>query len=373
MKIKVYFTASTDNNNKLLENYKKIFSLLKKHRLEVVSGKQIVDKTILAKDQRLESKKIFLREKELINQADFIVAEITKPSHGVGGEIVYALMEKKPVLALLYENNQDFISPMIAGNPSENFFFENYNFSRLPFIIKNFLDYIKNLKKRKGKFIVIEGGDCSGKTTQSQLLINYLKKKDYPVKYFDFPQYYQTFHGKTVARFLQGEFGQLDNISPYLASLAYALDRLSVKEEMEMYLKKGTYIISNRYVTSSLAHQGAKFKDKKKQKKFLKWLYELEYKINKVPKEDIVIYLYVPWRIAIQLTDKKGYRAYLEGKKDIAETNINHRIASEKMYLELAKKYNHWVKIDSVKNGKLLSKKTIFQKIIKILKNKKII
>ncbi|GIW64941.1 MAG: hypothetical protein KatS3mg092_0874 [Patescibacteria group bacterium] len=371
--LKVYFTASTFFNGQFKENYKKIIQLLKKHWLILTSGEQIVNQKLLEEDKKLTPQEIFKRQKTLIDKSDFVVAEVTKPSHGVGGEIVYALVNEKPVLALVYENNQDLISPMILGNPSDNFYLERYDLDKLSFIISDFVKFIKTKKNKKGKLIVIDGGDGSGKTVQSQLLIDYLKKENKLVKYFDFPQYYKTFHGRTVAKFLQGEFGKIDEVSPYLASLAYALDRLSVKQEMDYFLKKGGLIICNRYATSSLAHQGAKFKDEKKKKEFLKWLYDLEYKIHKIPKEDIVIYLYVPWQIGMELTNKKGLRDYLQGKKDIAESDINHRIASEKMYLELASINKNWVKIDCVENNKLLPPEVIHKKIIEVLKQKRII
>ncbi|GAB4219605.1 MAG: hypothetical protein Fur009_6540 [Candidatus Microgenomates bacterium] len=372
--LKVYFTASTSFNGEYKDNYKKIILLLKKHWLILTSGEQIINQKLLEEDKKLTPQEIFKRQKSLIDKSDFVVAEVTKPSHGVGGEIVYALINEKPVLALVFENNQDLISPMILGNPSDNFYLERYDFDKLPFLVSDFVKFIKTKKSKRGKLIVIDGGDGSGKTVQSQMLINFLMKEKKEVKYFDFPQYYKTFHGRTVAKFLQGEFGKIDEVSPYLASLAYALDRLSVKQEMDFFLKKGGIIVCNRYATSSLAHQGAKFKDEKKQKEFLKWLYDLEYKIHKIPKEDIVIYLYVPWKIGMELTNKKGLREYLQGKKDIAEADIDHRIASEKMYLELASKNKNWVKINCVDaDNKLLPPEVIHQKVIKILKERKII
>lgn len=226
---------------------------------------------------------------------------------------------------------------------------------------------MKKLQKRKGKLIVIDGGDGSGKTTQAQMLVTYFKNKKFPVKYVDFPQYYHSFHGKIVAKFLRGEFGDINQVSPYLASLAYALDRASIKKEMDEFLKMGGFIIANRYATSSMAHQAAKFNTEKEQAEYIKWEYELEYKIHKIPKEDLVIYLYVPWQVGIELTKKKtSQEKFLQGKKDITE-DAKHRANAEKMYLQLAKKYKHWVKVDCVQNGKLLSKEEIHRKIIKIL------
>lgn len=369
--IKVYFTASTSFNGQFLKNYQKIIKEIEKNKVKLVSGKQIVFKTLLEKDKQLTPSEIFQRQKKLIEEADCLIAEVTKPSLGVGSEIVYALVHKKPVFGLVLADEEDKISPMIAGNPSDNFFLDHYQLDNLKFKIKDFLDHIKSLKKKKGKLIVIDGGDGSGKTTQAQLLIEYLKKNKIPVKYFDFPRYYQSFHGQTVARFLRGEFGQIDQVSPYLASLAYALDRASAKKEMDDFLKKGGFIIANRYASSNMGHQGAKFADEKQKKEFLKWVYELEYKIHRIPKEDLVIFLYVPWQIGWQLTHKKSERNYLKGgKMDIQEKDLDYRKKVEQMYLELAKQYKHWVKIDCVVNGKILPVEVIHQKIIAVLKEK---
>lgn len=220
---------------------------------------------------------------------------------------------------------------------------------------------------RKGIFIVIEGADGSGKTVQAKLLAEYIKSKNIPVKYYDFPQYYNSFHGKTVARFLKGEFGKIDQISPYLASLAFALDRTSVRNEMKSFLKKGGYIIANRYIQSNMAHQGAKFKSEKERKNYLEWVCELEYKIHKMPKENVVIYLRVPWQITIKLLKSRKKRAYLNDAQDIHEGNIDYQKTVEKMYLGLAQKNKNWIKIDCVENQKILAPEIINKKIIEEL------
>lgn len=373
MNLKVYFTASTSFDGEYKENYKKIVEEIEKNKANLISGEQIISQNLLNKDKNLPKEKIFEREKKLIDGADCVIAEVTKPSHGVGGELVYALIKNKPVLALLAQNNEDKISPMIAGNPSDNLFLEYYNLENISYKIKNFINHICSLKKRRGILLVIDGGNDSGKTTQTQLLVDYLKKKSIPVKYVDFPQYYNSFHGKTVAKFLRGEFGRIDQVSPYLASLAYALDRASIKTEMEDFLNNGGIIVANRYATSSMAHQGAKLEDKKEREEFLKWLYELEYKVHKIPKENVVVYLYVHWQIGKQLTKKKGGRNYLNGHlDDIEEKDIKNRINSEKLYLQLAKN-KHWVKIDCVADNKILSPQKIHQKILKELAKRQIL
>jgi len=366
-KLKSYFTASTENNDGLTIHYQKAVSVLKKKTI-LLSGEQIIKKQKLNIDKKLPNEKIFEREKKKIDESDCVIAEVTRPSTGVGGEIVYALIKDKPVLALFYKDAEDRLTPMLKGNPSENLYLEHYDDDNLIMKIDNFLDHIKKIKNRRGRLIVIDGGDGSGKATQAELLINYLKKEGEEVKYFDFPRYYSSFHGRLVGRFLAGEFGKLDEVSPYLASLAYALDRASVREEMEAWLKKGGTIVCNRYVSSNMAHQSAKLPEEKREE-FLRWVDELEYRQHKMPRPDLILYLYVPYQIGWQLTKKKAdKRRYVKGQ-DIAEKDLHHRREAEKMYLYLAKKQKKWVTIECVVDGKILPIKTIHQKIIQILKN----
>lgn len=372
--LKVYFTASTSFAGESRSYYKKIVQFIEKNKGVIISGRQIIDERLLEKDKKLENKEIFQREKLLIDHADCIIAEVTKPSHGVGGEIVYALIKNKPVLALVLENNKNLLSPMVAGNPSENLFTEFYNTDKLRFVIKDFLCHVVSLKKRRGKLIVIDGGDGSGKTTQAHLLVDYLKKLKYPTKYVDFPQYYNSFHGNTVAKFLRGEFGSIDEVSPYLASLSYALDRASIKQEMDDFLSKGGYIVANRYATSSMVHQGAKFKKKEEREKFLKWIYELEYKVNRMPKENLVLFLYVPWEIGLYLTKNKPIRHYLKGENaDIQEKDLKYRQEVEKMYLEMSKMHSHWVKVDCAMENQILPPLEIHKKILTVLQSRKLL
>lgn len=366
--MKIYFTASTSGNGDLVPLYTHIIHLIKKHSVTLTSGPQIISEKMLVQDKKLTSQQIYERQQKRIEESDLVIAETSKPSHGVGGEIVYALSLGKPVLALVHTKFEDHISPMLAGNPSENLFIEFYEEDSVKNKLSDFIKHIEKIKKRKGKLIVIDGGDGSGKTTQAQLLVDYLKLQKVPVKYVDFPQYYKSFHGKTVGKFLKGEFGKIDEVSPYLASLAYALDRASVKREMDEFLAQGGIIIANRYATSSMAHQAAKCNTDKERTDFLKWIYELEYKVHKIPKENLVIYLHVPYQYATKLSQKK---AQLNGvEQDIAEKSLDHQKRSEEMYLMLAKKYKHWRIIECVKDGKMLSIEEIHEHILKLLNSR---
>src|SRR3989344_5328339 len=167
---------------------------------------------------------------------------------------------------------------------------------------------------KKGKLIVIEGADGSGKATQTALLKAYLEQKNYPVETIDFPRYWGSFHGKTIARYLKGEFGGVDSVNPYLISLAYSLDRATAKREMNTWLREGKIVLANRYATSNMAHQAAKLPERKREH-FLNWLMELEYKVNKIPKEDLVIYLHVPTATAQVLIQNRGRKGAIHEKK----------------------------------------------------------
>jgi dTMP kinase len=219
----------------------------------------------------------------------------------------------------------------------------------------------------KGKLVVIEGGDGSGKATQSKLLLEYLQTHQIPCMYLDFPNY-DSFFGSMIAQFLRGEYGSLDTVSPYLASLLFALDRSTVKDQMMKALAEGKIIVVNRYVSSNMAHQGSKFTDLQKREKFIAWLRKLEFEIHGLPEEDLIIYLYVPWQRGRELTAQKGDRSYLEGKtEDIQEENHDHRAQTEDMYKELAKDTSRWLTISCIKDDTMKSKEEINQMIVEVL------
>ncbi|MBI4653353.1 dTMP kinase [Candidatus Kuenenbacteria bacterium] len=209
---------------------------------------------------------------------------------------------------------------------------------------------------KKGKLIVIDGLDGSGKATQTKLLIKKLKNNGYKTATINFPQY-SSFFGQTIGRYLKGEFGKAKDVSPYLISILYAADRWQKKNKMKKWLKQGKIIICDRYVSSNQIHQTGKLKTKNEKQKFLKWLDKLEFELFKIPKPDLVLFLNVPYKISQKLIEKRG------NKKDIHESNFSHLIAAQKQSLELVKKINNWIEIDCVENNKILPKEIISEKI----------
>jgi dTMP kinase len=195
----------------------------------------------------------------------------------------------------------------------------------------------------RGKFIVLEGIDGSGKRTQLDMLARALRARGVEFAQISFPRY-DGFFGKLVARFLNGEFGPLDAVDPHFSALLYADDRLEAKPEIEAHLAAGRLVIADRYIGSNLAHQGARVAPKKRAA-FLAWLKQLEYKIHELPHEDLVIYLRVPVAAAHQLVAKKGARGYTRKKRDIQESNLAHLEAASQVYDDLARQHN-WTKIE---------------------------
>lgn len=220
----------------------------------------------------------------------------------------------------------------------------------------------------KGKFIVIDGSDGSGKKTQTDLLIKYLKTNHHTSSYFDFPQYQKSFFGKMVGRYLNGEFGEADDVNPYLASLLYAGDRWQASEAIRKDLKAGKIVIANRYTQSNMGFQTAKIKSPTEKRKFLSWVTKLEYQIYGIPKPDLVVYLYVPYKIAQSLVDKKADRGYTKMKRDIHERNGEYLNRVEKQYLTLARQNKEWQIVNCIQDGKLMTPPMIAELVAKEVK-----
>jgi len=223
--------------------------------------------------------------------------------------------------------------------------------------------------KQKGKLIVIEGNDGSGKTTQLNLLLNYLKKTKTPHKTLDFPRYYDSFFGKFLAAFLRKEHGKLENANPYLLTFPFALDRASAADKIRQWIKEGYFVICNRYATSNMAHQSGRL-PKKDRRKYVDWDMEFEYKINMLPKEDKVIFLHLPYKHSLKLIAQRGKRDYVNTKnKDMVEEDMDYIKNSEEAYLELLERFPHWIKVECLDNrGKLRSPEDIHEEVKKILK-----
>jgi dTMP kinase len=195
----------------------------------------------------------------------------------------------------------------------------------------------------RGKLIVLEGIDGSGKRTQLEMLARAFAMRGVPFTQVSFPRY-EGFFGKLVAKFLNGDFGPLDAVDPHFSALLYAGDRLEAKPRIERALAAGIAVLADRYIGSNLAHQGARVQ-RKKRGSFIRWLRQLEYDVYQLPTESLVLYLSLPAEEAHRLVGKKGGRAYTRLQRDLQESNLAHLHAASEVFDDLARQAN-WVRIE---------------------------
>lgn len=193
----------------------------------------------------------------------------------------------------------------------------------------------------KGKLIVIEGTDCSGKETQTKRLVEMMGKDNFQVKRFSFPMY-DTPTGKIVggpylgkSNISEGWFSETaPNVDPKVSALYYAADRLYNIHNILDELNNGVNVILDRYTYSNMAHQGGKIYDKVERNRMYDWLAELEFGLLKLPVPDIMLFIHMPY---------EGAKILKENREEVADQNEkdkDHLIHAERAYIEIANKFN---------------------------------
>jgi len=215
---------------------------------------------------------------------------------------------------------------------------------------------------KKGKLIMIEGIDGSGKSTQTKLLIKKLKQQGKKVKTIHFPQHGQEVFGKLVDAYLNNEFGLAPKVDYRLASILYAGDRFETKKKINYWLTQGFWVILDRYTESNFGHQGGKVNNLKKRIEVINWLYNLDYNIFKNPKPNLVIFLDMPVKFVTKLMHIMGK------KQDGHETDQQFLKNSRQAYIQANKKYNYWRSVQCIQYNKLLTINEIHDKIWRIVK-----
>ena len=149
----------------------------------------------------------------------------------------------------------------------------------------------------KGKLIVFEGTDGSGKATQTQLLCEHLDRLGIDFRKIDFPRYDKP-SAAMVKEYLDGNLGKKpEDVNAYAASMFYAMDRYaSYKQDWGQFYEQGGLIVADRYTTSNAVHQASKLPDGERED-YLKWLFHTEYGLLELPEPDLVIYLDMPTEI----------------------------------------------------------------------------
>ena len=190
-----------------------------------------------------------------------------------------------------------------------------------------------------GLFIAIEGGDGSGKSTQADLLATYFEAQGKKVHRQKFPQYGQD-SAFYVEKYLNGEYGQTNDVPADLGVLPYAIDRYAASASIrELLSQEDVIIICDRYMGSNLAHQGAKVEDKAERKAFYERTMTTEYGVLGIPRASLNIVLLLPTDLAQKNVDNRADRAYTTKKRDIHEADADHLSKAKANYEELCELY----------------------------------
>jgi len=199
-------------------------------------------------------------------------------------------------------------------------------------------------------FVTIEGVDGSGKGTQTKMLAERLRAEGKTVEVFSFPRYTKTRFGGLVGKYLNGDFGTIDQVSPWMAGLLYAGDRFESRDELVRAIEDNDYVICDRYIHSNIAHQVVKIDSFSEREKLKVWLYDLEYEIYRLPKPDQVILLSVGVKAAVKNVAQKAARTYTDKAADIHEADQNYLMDVIDAYWEMSQedKWGQWTNIKSV-------------------------
>lgn len=222
---------------------------------------------------------------------------------------------------------------------------------------------------KKGRLIVIDGSDGSGKATQTKLLVEKMKMEGCLVRTMDFPQYGNNFFGAFIGECITGEHGDFLTLDPRITSVLYAADRFESSEKIKKWLNDGDTVVLDRYVSANQIHQGGKIFDTRKRKEFLLWLDEMEYGVFHLPRPHMVIYLDVPIDTSIGLLrhaqQKKQYLK--DGKKDLVEQSKNYLHNARNSALWLARTQKGWHRVQCVQQDRLRTIEDIHAEIMTLI------
>ena len=216
-------------------------------------------------------------------------------------------------------------------------------------------------------FIVLEGLDGAGKSTQIRKLREMLAERGVDSEYVHFPRFDAPVYGDLIARFLRGELGSVEQVAPYIVALLFAGDRADMAPQIRQWEAEGKVVIVDRYVYSNIGYQCAKIADEEGRQRLKEWILKAEYGHFAIPSPDLSIFLDVPFAFtARSLTQSRSGddRAYLNGGEDIHESSLDLQRMVRNVYLEAAKTDEALEVVDcSTADGNMASPEEIFAKI----------
>ncbi|TVR74779.1 MAG: dTMP kinase [Marinilabiliales bacterium] len=226
-------------------------------------------------------------------------------------------------------------------------------------------------------FLVIEGLDGSGKSTQVRMLRDYLDKEGTEYSFIHFPRTETGVFGQLISMFLRGDLGKIGDVNPYLVALLYAADRHDAKKEMFEWLSDGKLLVADRYVISNIAYQCAKLKTTLEKNQLAEWITCLEFVKYGIPRPDLNIFLDVPFEFTMHNLGKSrsgDERAYLGGNTDIHEADLEFQKKVRQVYNTRSETDPSVMLIPCYdENMAMLPPGKIFERILELLRNENII
>ena len=216
-------------------------------------------------------------------------------------------------------------------------------------------------------FIVLEGLDGAGKSTQIRMLQELFARRGVACRYLHFPRFDAPVFGDLIARFLRGELGTVEAVDPYLVALLFAGDRGDAAAEIRQCLASGEAVVLDRYVYSNVGFQCAKLPAGEERDRLADWIVNLEFGHNALPRPDLSLFLDVPFAFTerkLSEAREGDDRDYLQGGQDIHEASLQLQQDVRSVYLASAAKDPSLRVVDcSDASGAMESPEGIFAKI----------
>jgi len=211
----------------------------------------------------------------------------------------------------------------------------------------------------KGIFLVIEGTDGAGKSTQYDLLRQRLKDEGHDVEEIHFPRYDEP-SSYFVREYLKGTYGTAEQVGPYTASLFFALDRYQAIGQIRQALDAGKVVLCDRFTGSNMAHQGTKFAHPEERRGYFLWLDNLEFEVLGIPRPDFTFVLTAPYQTILERLDTRTDSSTHVSGKDIHEANPEHIRRSLEVFIDLCSLFpKDFRRIDALRGNEPLDPQAI--------------
>ena len=194
--------------------------------------------------------------------------------------------------------------------------------------------------------IAVEGADKAGKHTQVMKIVEYLNCRGIVTETLDFPQY-NTYWGRFIKRYLNGEFGAIRDLPAEYTMLPYALDRQAHMTKIKQWIDMGKWVVFDRYTYSNV-YSIAKLPQNQWKAK-IAHMEDMEFNQMGIIRPDYNIYLYLPAEISYAMRNH-GLKDYQNGQPDIHERDLKLLTDVSDIYkMVAAQNTQNWTVINEIK------------------------